>query len=79
MYTKNARFNAEILAKSSEAKLGQLLKIEYEWDDTDFKSNTRLYDFDGYSRRSAVLINQTDICPEDIEISDVATFVWELI
>ncbi|WP_458455457.1 SIMPL domain-containing protein [Methanobrevibacter sp.] len=77
--TKNAKFNAEILAEASEAKLGQLLKIEYEWDDTDFKSNTQLYGFEGYSRRSAVLINQTDIVPEDIEISDVVTFVWELI
>ena len=77
--TKNAKFNAEILAEASEAKLGQLLKIEYEWDDTDFKSNTRLYDFDGYSRRSAVLINQTNMVPEDIEITDVVTFVWELI
>lgn len=77
--TKNAKFNAEILAEASEAKLGQLLKIEYEWDDTDFKSNTQLYGFEGYGRRSAVLINQTDIVPEDIEISDVVTFVWELI
>lgn len=77
--TKNAKFNAEILAEASEAKLGQLLKIEYDWDDTEFKSNTRLYGFEGYIRRSAVLINQTDIVPEDIEISDVVTFVWELI
>ncbi len=77
--TKNAKFNAEILAEASEAKLGQLLKIEYEWDDTDFKSNTQLYGFEGCIRRSAVLINQTDIVPEDIEITDVVTFVWELI
>lgn len=77
--TKNAKFNAEILAEASDAKLGRLLKIEYEWDDTDFKSNTRLYDLDRYIRRSSVSINQTSIVPEDIEISDVVIFIWELI
>lgn len=83
--TENARFNAEILAEASSSKLGDLLKIEYNWVDFNFVSDTRFdydYDYDTYDDvdyAPAVNYRMANITPDEIEISDTVTFVWELI
>lgn len=75
--TENARFHAEILAEASSAKLGDLLKIDYGWVDVNFESNTDIC----HAMRlgSEVDYSMMDINPEEIEITDNVTFVWELI
>lgn len=75
--TENARFHAEILAEASSAKLGKLIKIDYGWVDVNFESNTDL----SHAMRSIDTLDYSmmDINPEEIEISDNVTFVWELI
>lgn len=75
--TENARFNAEILAEASSAKLGDLIKIDYGWVDVNFESNT---DMSHAMRHSDTIdYSMMNITPEEIEISDNITFVWELI
>ena len=72
---KNAKDNAEILAEATSSQLGDLLKIEYDWIDPDFESETRFSRHVGV--RSSFRINNFN--PVDIELSDSVTFVWELI
>lgn len=84
--TKNAKFNAETLAEASSSKLGDLLKIEYDWDNSiktirSFDSSTE-FDFDSYEIPSGSDLfrsKNTNLTPKEIKISDSATFVWELI
>lgn len=75
--TENARFHAEILAEASSAKLGKLIKINYGWVDVNFESNTDLSNAMEFT--DAIDYSMIDINPEEIEISDNVTFVWELI
>ena len=75
--TENARFHAEILAEASSAKLGKLIKIDYGWVDVNFESNTDLSNAMEFT--DAIDYSMMDINPEEIEISDNVTFVWELI
>lgn len=72
--TRNARFNAEVLAEASSLKLGDLLKIEYNWVDFNFISST---DFD-MSMNYMCDGTSMDFAPEDIEITDNVSFVWEM-
>lgn len=72
--TRNARFNAEVLAEASSVKLGDLIKIEYNWVDFNFISST---DFD--MSMSYMYDNTSmDFAPEEIEITDNVSFVWEI-
>jgi len=76
--TKNAFQKAKILTKAADATLGDLLNINYNWGEIDIYSQTesrlnqyKMVDF-GFDS-SAV-----DIVPEDIQVSDTVSFVWEI-
>ena len=73
--TKNARLNAEILAEASSVKLGDLIKIEYNWNEFNFNSGA-YYDADFLCDYGPSDISFT---PDSVEISDTAAFVWEII
>lgn len=72
---ENARRRAEVLCSATGATLGELLAIDYNWGEVDI-----------YSRTSYCLAEETlamparsiDFEPDDISLSDTATFVWEL-
>lgn len=76
----NAKQKAEILCSTSGKELGDLLSIDYNWGEINVYSNTR-YDVEEdcmvmapmMAKRAAI-----DIAPEDINVSDTATFVWEI-
>lgn len=74
--TKMARSKAEILTKSSKVTLGDLVSINYNWDELHLISPTR-YEMDNklmsLSRSFA-----PNIEPDDIDVSDTVTFVWEI-
>ena len=72
--TKNARFNAEILAEASGVELGDLIKIDFTWDHFDFYSDSH-YDCDIISRDYKGYIEFT---PDSIVISDGVLFIWEI-
>ena len=74
--TENAKHKAEILAKASDVILGHLISIDYNWGELHLYSQTR-YDIsncmDMMSSSSA-----PDIEPDNIDVSDTVSFVWEI-
>lgn len=83
--TKNAKRRAEIVCKAADVKLGKLLNVNYNWNEINVYSksafdqgNTTGVLFAPTATNEA-LAPKTDIQPEDISVSDSATFVWEII
>lgn len=73
--TANARRKAVILCEASGVDLGQLLSIDYNWSELKLISRTKYKD--NYVCAPQFL-KAPDIEPEDIDVSDTATFVWEI-
>ena len=73
--TKNARANAEILAEASSVRLGDLIKIEYNWSDFHFYS---IADYDCNMDVSKEYSPYMEFTPDSIEISDNVSFIWEI-
>ncbi len=75
--TENARQKAEILCAASGVKLGTLLNINYDWTDIN------VYSASAYTmemERGAVSAGAVpEFEPEDINSSDSADFIWEII
>ena len=76
--TTNARRKAEVLCEASGAKLGELLAIDYNWGEINVYSNTR-YDIEDECLCMKAACAPIEIEPEDINVSDSATFIWEII
>lgn len=75
----NAKEKAEILCAASGVKLGELVNIDYNWSEINIHSNTRYMLADECLREAAPMnAKSIDIEPEDINLNDCATFVWEL-
>lgn len=78
---ENAKNKAEILCKASGKQLGELVSIDYNWSELNVISPTRYCVAD--ECMSAPLmknsIKAVDINPEDIDVKDTATFVWEIV
>lgn len=72
---ENAKKRAGLLAKGAGAELGELLSIDYTWGEVHIISPTRmLYEEDiVYSE-----MRMPEIEPDDINVSDTATFIWSL-
>lgn len=79
----NARRRAEILCEAAGGKLGNLVTINYNWNEISILSQTR-FDSD-YLTHTAELCSEIpmfapeSIQPDDIDLSDNAVFVWEII
>lgn len=72
----DARKKAEILCEASGYKLGDLIKIDYDWSEITIFSNTK---FSMLREQSIVTASKSiDMNPEDIDLEDTATFVWEI-
>ena len=76
--TINAKKKAELLCEASGVKLGQLLTIDYNWGELNIYSDTK-YKFDGKTFKEFLAIPSMDIEPDDIDVRDTATFVWEIV
>ncbi|HPW52975.1 MAG TPA: SIMPL domain-containing protein [Erysipelotrichaceae bacterium] len=72
----NARRKAEILCAGSGVQLGELLTINYNWGEINVYSRTQYDNTVQLCMRKAP--KSMDINPDDIEVSDTATFVWEI-
>lgn len=67
---------AEILCEASGYKLGDLIKIDYDWSEITIFSNTK---FSMLREQSLMMASKSiDMNPEDIDLEDTATFVWEI-
>ena len=74
--TENAKHKAEILAKASGVILGDLISIEYNWGELHLYSQTRFAMEDQLMKLSES--SAPSIEPEDIDVSDTVSFVWEI-
>ena len=77
--TANAKRKAEILCDASGMELGTLLSIDYNWGELNVYSNTR-YDMEEECLAAPMMAKcaEIDMEPDDIDVSDTATFVWEI-
>ena len=75
--TENARQKAEVLCAASGAKLGMLIKINYDWTDVNVFSPS-VYKME-MERGVAVTGAVPEFEPENIESNDSAVFIWEII
>ncbi|NLP37563.1 MAG: SIMPL domain-containing protein [Firmicutes bacterium] len=74
--TENARQKAEILTKAAGVSLGKLLSIDYNWSEIQLYSSTRyIMEDNPYVLAEASV---PEIEPDEINVSDAVTFVWEL-
>lgn len=78
--TVNARCKAEILCEASGKRLGDLLSIDYNWGEMRLYSDTS-YDIEErcLAASGGTAINAMEIEPDDIDVSDTVTFVWEIV
>lgn len=78
--TINAKKKAKLLCEASGVTQGQLLTIDYNWDERNIYSDTK-YDLAEDCIREAVMPYgaSIDIEPDDINVRDTATFVWEIV
>jgi len=72
---ENAKNKAGILAQSAGVKLGVIQRIDYNWEELQIYSKT------DYSIREEMCLSDRcmEITPEDIDVSDTVTVVWEII
>lgn len=75
--TANARRKAEILCESSAVTLGELIAIDYNWGELDIYSHTS-YNCCEDAMPMMRCAPTMEFDPEDIDISDTVTFVWEI-
>lgn len=75
--TANARKSAETLCEASGVKLGELISIHYSWSELNICSNTS-YSIGEDCLYAPGSADGIDIEPDDIEVRDTATFVWEI-
>lgn len=74
--TENAKQKADILTKASGVTLGNLISIDYNWDELNLYSQTR-YNMED----RCMLLDEScspEMEPDDIEVSDTVSFVWEI-
>ncbi|MBQ2118286.1 MAG: SIMPL domain-containing protein [Clostridia bacterium] len=74
---KNARKKAGILAAASGCSLGSLLSVSYGVEEPVLRSPTSLRMAKAAVNDSALF--SSSLTPEEIELTDSASFVWELL
>lgn len=73
----SAREKAEILCDASGSELGELLSIDYNWGELNVYSDTQ-YGMAEDCMSLPMMAKSIDIEPEDIDVRDTVTFVWEI-
>ena len=74
----NAKVKAEILTKASGVTLGELVSIDYNWGELHLFSQTQYDMEDDCMRMASAAPTSIEIEPDDIDVSDSVTFVWEI-
>lgn len=73
--TENAKEKAEVLADAAGFELGEIVDIDYNWGRIDLYSPM---DYQMYEAAPRMAEATPHIVPEDIDVSDTVTFVWEI-
>lgn len=75
--TSNAKRKAEVFCEAAGVKLGELLSINYSWGELNICSDTS-YALAEECVAAPMMAKSIDIEPDDIDVTDTATFVWEI-
>ena len=75
--TVSSRKKAEILCDASGVALGELLSIDYNWGELNVCSDTQ-YNLAEDCMAAPMMARGIDIVPDDVDVSDTVTFVWEI-
>ncbi len=76
---KDAKIKASVLCEAMGVKLGQLLTIQYDWDEIIINSSARYeYDCKPMVACGAVSGSFIDFTPDDIDLKDEACFIWAI-
>ena len=75
--TENAARKAEILCRAAGVGLGELVSIEHAWGELNIRSQTS-YSMADNCLASPLRARAVEIEPDDVKVSDSATFVWEI-
>ncbi len=79
--SKDAKKRAETIITAAGAKLGKLLKVDYNWPEHTYYSRTRFDRHVSYSMACMAAPKENasfDIEPDEIKVSDSANFTWEI-
>ena len=74
---QNAEHKAKVLCGASGVELGKLLSIDYSWNELNILSDTHCQ-VPRFLRSAPASAVSIDIEPDNIDIRDTATFVWEI-
>lgn len=74
----NARAKAEILCAAAGVTLGTLLSIDYSWGEVNLYSHTRYSPAPLCAPGGTQGAAPVDIQPDDVDVTDTVTFVWEI-
>lgn len=72
---EDARRKAEILCKASGIELGDLIRIEYSWDELHIENSL---DMDWMCAAGGDPTAVPDFHPDDVEAGDTVDFIWEI-
>lgn len=75
----NALRKAKVLAKAAGVSLGQLLNVDYNWGEVNFYSHTRYRMEEECLNAPTERSGGLNFTPDDVSMSDSATFVWEIV
>jgi uncharacterized protein len=71
---KNCRAKAIVLAEAAGVKLDELMQIDYSWSEVRFESRMEICSEVDLCEAAPAF----DITPEDVDISDSVTVIWEI-
>ncbi len=72
----NAHTIAQTLTNANGVELGQLIKIDYNWVDIQFLARTEM---NVSVNHFSMARDMPEIVPDEIEVSDSVSFIWELV
>ena len=75
--TENAKAKAIVLCEAAGVTLGDLVTIDYNWGELHLYSPTQ-YEMADRCLADAPCGSSIDIEPDDIDVSDTVTFIWEI-
>ena len=70
---KNSREKALVLAEAAVVSLGDIIQIDYSWSEVRFET-----DFEVCEAKATMSEPSYDITPEDVDVSDSVTVIWEI-
>ena len=73
---EDASRKAEILVQATGSTLGKVNRIDYNWNDLYLFSDTKFQVLESPIMNEKITM---DLMPDDIEVSDSATIVWEIL